>query len=386
MPFTTFADLLDHAHAYLGANPDRPATAGARRAVQTAYQTLPTRHPWKHLQTIGRIVTVAPYSTGTVEYDHTGGTYERQVTLTGGAWPAWAADGVLVINDVPYDVSARKSGTVLTLPATQNPGDDVAAGTSYTLYRDTYEMPTDYMSGDRMVLDTCGSYLLYKDGGDFAGLRRRNTGPAKPETFSVAWGQGEGASLSCRFWPAPDAVYPVDFQYKRRPRSLALDRIEAGTVSVTASSATVTGVGTAFTAAMIGSVIRVAYDGTTSPTGLDGASPYAEERVIESVTSRTSLGVSEAFAGTLSAVKYVISDPADIDPDATGPLLLREIERQCRLGSRLKAVDGEEAEYRRELDRARAADNRYTGPQAAGASGFYGRLPLRYHPAGTEFQ
>ena len=31
------------------------------------------------------------YLTGTVAYDHQGGTYDRLLTLTDGTWPAWAA-------------------------------------------------------------------------------------------------------------------------------------------------------------------------------------------------------------------------------------------------------------------------------------------------------
>src|SRR5512146_3144750 len=70
-----------------------------RRAVHDALAEVASAHDWTFLYKHGRVNLHAPYETGTVAYDLTGGTYERQVTLTDGTWPAWAEDAVIRIDE-----------------------------------------------------------------------------------------------------------------------------------------------------------------------------------------------------------------------------------------------------------------------------------------------
>lgn len=384
MPYLTFSDLIDHALSYLGGSTDRSGSDRARRCVVQAYTELPTRHPWLFYQAIGRITTVASYTTGSIAYDHTGGASERLVTLTDGTWPAWAASGVLVIADVPYEVDARVSDALLTLTSGTNPGADVAAGTSYTLYQDTYALPADFLVAYEATLDSVGYDLAYRPPSEWVRLRRSNAGPGKPRTWTFTGDGATAGGMAARLWPPPDAVYAMDFLYRRRARRLVYDRREDGTASVAAGT-TVTGANTSFTAGLVGSVIRVGADARAAVTGWDGDNPPAEERVVSEVASSTSLTVTEAFTRTLSGVRYVVSDPADVEQDVAGRYLLREVERQCRLLARMKANPGEDVEYQRALTEAREADSRYAGDRAAGAGG-YPRYRLRDHPRGTEFQ
>lgn len=53
-------------------------------------------------------------------------------------------------------------------------------------------------------------------------------------------------------WPIPQDVYTITFQRFYRDRNLLVDDYSTGTVSLTNGSTTVTGSGTAFTAAMVG--------------------------------------------------------------------------------------------------------------------------------------
>lgn len=80
------------------------------------------------------------YTTGTIEYDHTGNAAgSRVVLLTGGTWPLLAAtNGVIKIGSTWYAVSARLSDTVLQLGSGSNPGGDVGAGASYTFRGEPY--------------------------------------------------------------------------------------------------------------------------------------------------------------------------------------------------------------------------------------------------------
>jgi hypothetical protein len=82
------------------------------------------------------------YSTGTIAYDHTGGTFERMVTLTGGSFPTLlATNGAIQIAGTWYTIAAWVNGTTLQLNsgAGNNPGADVAGGTSYVANADPYQ-------------------------------------------------------------------------------------------------------------------------------------------------------------------------------------------------------------------------------------------------------
>src|SRR5574338_846908 len=105
--FVTYKDLVDYCLDYAGGDVTVENRRKARRAVQNAYRDMAKDHRWRYYLIIGRLATVEYYSTGTIAYDHTGGANERQVTLTSGTWPSWAANGILVIDNVTYEVDSR---------------------------------------------------------------------------------------------------------------------------------------------------------------------------------------------------------------------------------------------------------------------------------------
>ena len=158
----TWKDLIDHTVDWMGVNPEAEAIRSARRATLNAMRDLANEANWIYYYGRCRITTSAPYTTGTIEYDHTGGAYERVVTLSGGTWPSWASLGTLVINNTPYEVSARKSATEITLTSGSNPGEDVAAGSTYTLFRDTYTLPNLFKSVGTIVMLGYSTLLAYE--------------------------------------------------------------------------------------------------------------------------------------------------------------------------------------------------------------------------------
>jgi hypothetical protein len=141
----------------------------------------------------------------------------------------------------------------------------------------------------------------------------------------------------------------------------------AGTVTNTAASTTVTGTDTAFTEAMIGSVIRLSRNSNEEPTGSDGANPAAVERIITAVASATSLTVDEAIAAAnTTGVKYVISDPIDVEVPLMQRALYRCAENQMGKLLRLEDRTALDAEWVRALTLAREADSRTTQMRAVG--------------------
>lgn len=354
----TFDDILDHVLAYAGSDAGSAATTAHRRAIQGAYSILPTRHNWAYLYSVARVATNGSYNTGTIEYDFTGGAFERMITLTGGTWPAWAALGYIVIANIPYQIEARKSNTVVTLLSSTAPGADIAALTTYTLLQDRYALPADFIGGDEGVVNEIGSVLSYMHPREWAGQRRVNVGPGQPWAFTYLGSPSVRGTLNVAFFPPPDTTYQIDFLYKRAMRPLVYSQVSAGTVSATAAGTTVTGFGTAFTAGMVGSVIRFGVDNKVVPTGPWGGAPAMVERTITVFNSATSVEVDTAFGATLASVKYLISDPVDLDVNVMGEYFQRECEKQWRMIARSKPTPEEPGAYTLSLTQAREADNR----------------------------
>lgn len=372
----TYADLIDHALAYTGTDATTSATANYRRAVLNAYRVVATRHTWSYYWDIARINTAAAYTTGTVVYDLTGGLYERMLTLTDGTWPSWAAYGYVIINNIPYEVDERKSDTIITLTSQTAPAADIAS-TSYVIARDTYPLPTDYLESDETIINEIGTVMTYCHPRSWSSSRRLTTGPGRPVLFTVLKDPDATDRMAMRIWPPPDTTYSMDSLYRRKARQMVYDRVSDGLVS--SSTTTITGVDTRFLSAHVGSMIRFAADSTDLPTGLEGGNPYVAERRITAVASSTSLTIDSALDSEVSGVRYVITDPADIDTSVMQEYLLREIEHQSRLLTRTKPVATEDEMYRLAYTQALEADNRYSGRRAALRSQSR-RTSLKYYP------
>lgn len=366
----TYDDILDHILDYAGNDAAASATSRHRRAIQNAYQLIPTRHDWSYLRGIGRVTTVAAYDTGTIEYDYTGGASERMVTLTGGTWPTWVASGYLLIADVPYKVETRVSNSIVTLAEQSAPTADIAALTEYQALQDQYALPADFIAGDEAVVNEVGTMMQYVHPREWSSHRRVNSGPGQPVFYTYLGTTSPRGRISIAIWPPSDAAYLIDILYKRSMRPLVYAQVSDGFVAATADSTTITGSNTAFKAGMVGSIIRFGPDGGESvPTGPTGNEPAVVERTITAVASGTSLTVDEAMPDSITAAHYLISDPIDIEVVSMYEYFCREVEKQWRLISRSKAtaeeISVDNAAYNRAWLQAREADNRDQSRAAA---------------------
>lgn len=354
----TYKDATDHAiDVTAGAGTGADAKA-ARRAAHEALRDLANIRDWCVYLMPGRVTTVASYGTGTIAYTNS----SRVVTLTSGTWPSWAAYGVLVIGSVRYTVASRTSDSVIVLAADSNPGEDVAAGTEYTLYRDSYPVPADFKKIITPLYDcTSKRFLSHEDPLDAMQSSRWLNTTGEPWAFTIQGDSNYQGGTAFSFVAAPSSARNYDYLYRRNPRPLRFENEATGTISVAGTTA-VTGSGTAFTEAMVGSVIRISST-TDAPTGLYGSNPYAEERVVTGYTSAASLTVDTAWTQTLSGKKYVLSDPVDIDL----PVMLNAYTTgiAARLGH-LRSKDDRaplEAMYQEELRRAACADQKNGAPR-----------------------
>lgn len=367
---TTWDDVITHLVDWAGANPTQEAVRDAKRATMHALRDVSKAFNWSYYYSRGRLNLNAPYSTGTVEYDHTGGSYERVVTLSSGTWPSWAGDGMLLIDNVAYEVYSRKSDTEITLSANSNPGADVAAGESYTLYRDGYPLPSNFQSMGSIVIANNSRFLQLDHPNTFLDRQRIFHGVATPYSYAILGDPNYQNTMQVGFYPPPDAAYQLDFIFKRRPRPLSISSESAGKVSASSGGSTVTGSGTAFTSKMVGSVIRLG-DATDVPTAKWGSHPFQEERVVVSVASATSLTVDSAWDDNHALVKYRVSDPFDIDVQTMLSAVLRCSE--LNMGYARTRQDREilAAAYDRELILAREADSRSFREESVGGTGVF---------------
>lgn len=380
---TTYADLIDHLVDFAEADVSAEVERDARRSIQEAYRDLANRHPWTIYYGVGRIVTVAPQDTGSIAYDHTGGAYERLVTLTDNTWPAWAAQGHLVLTNVRYEIAERKSDTQVTLTAASNPGADLAAGTGYSLRRDTFPLPLDFVAADEFINVNQVLTMSYCHPRWWLHRQRLVVSPSFPTVYTFQGDPNYYGNLAVSFYPPPDAVYQLDYLYRRRPRPLDLVHYTTGKVAVMIDSATVVGTGASFQSRMQGSVFRISDSATKEPTGRAGSNPYTYERVITSVDSSMQLTLDSALPEAFSGVKYTVSDPADIEDGAMLNALLACCEYWFSRARNMKDRKEIEERWLRELSRAMETDSRSLARRQAGAWPGYGRR-LAHMPGGAD--
>jgi hypothetical protein len=380
----TFSDALDALVDYQAATPQPQAQRFARRALRAALDELAQAHHWTYFFQHGRITTSEPQDSSTITFDYSGGAYERLVTLASGSWPSWAADGVLRISNIDYEVSHRQSDTLLQLDVQSNPGEDVAAGTSYTLFRDGYVLPSDFWTMDRPLTSEIWPEIEFVHPTEWLTRRRIvSTSANYPHIYTFMGSPNYHGAKELLLYPYPDSAFTLDFIYSRRPRAIVFESESRGKVTNSASSTTVTGTDTSFTSAMIGSLIRLSTSGSEEPTGREGANPYSVERSIVAVASSTSLTVDQAITDAHTSVRYVISDPIDIDVPLMGRALSRCAESQLGKLRRLEDRTALDAEYTKALVLAKEADCPSMAPRAVG-DGPHFRTRLAHYPSAAD--
>jgi len=110
-------------------------------------------HEWSFLRPVASFTTTAPYTTGTVEI------VDGVATITGGSWPSWATQGTLTIEGGTYAV-ASVNGADLTLTDLTVDAD---AGTTFSLDRIAYDMPSDFAMVDGPLIYAVGQSILQRE-------------------------------------------------------------------------------------------------------------------------------------------------------------------------------------------------------------------------------
>ena len=345
-----------------------------RGAIRRAYRDIVSARDWSCLLSNGRIQLKAFQEDGTVGYDHTGGAYERQLTLVDDTWPTdiedWAVRVEMDESWVVCDVESRKSSTVVTLDTTMCPGQDIAAGASYVAYPRYYRLPTDYVSMGAPVEEALHTLGRYVSPQKMLELDRYHNTSGSIQYFTIAPVPDLYGQMGLFVQPYSDTARTLDFMYRRRPRELryvGTDLSESpGTLVVVSGSAAVVGTDTEFASDHVGSLLRIGSSTSRLPTGLDGLLPYVEQRTITAYTTTESVTLDTTVSTSKSGVKYSITDPIDLDPhvyDAMMALAKKQLAIEKRMKEWSTMADlADEAMFR-----AKCADNKVTTRRVAGA-------------------
>lgn len=359
----TYYDCVDRIlDAVVGGGGSHRNYRQARQAVDEAYQLLPLRRNWRYYHRTFTVNTVASQATGTIAYDFTGGASERLVTLSGATWPTDAAKYVLLVAGVRYEIDRYLSTTTLTLSERNCPQADIASGTSYTLARDTYELPDDFCKlGNLRDVQAPGRLLPRVQPADVLREQHLVRTAALPTMYSVFRTTKFASGLAVVFAPLPSTARQYEAMGLVNPRPLTvLDYSAIGTVATTADSTALVGTDTTFTASHVGAVIRLSSD-TKIPSSLvgdvdkDRYNPYVMQRVISQRTSTTALVLEQAADQSLAASGYRVSSRIDIEPGTMQVAFMRLAESLFGSQDR-KGREDREALAERYLAIAQAAD------------------------------
>lgn len=375
-PFVfTFADVLEHLNAFAG-----HAGRGAdqyllRECARAAYREVGMARDWTFFRRLHRVTLQEPQSTGTVVFDLTGGTYERQLTLTDATWPSWANDASVRLGepDIVCDIENVQTSTVVTLDANMCPVEDVAS-TTYTLWPRYYRLPNDFASMVAPMSETdwrIGEQVSHEF---IQQLNRNEDRQGSIEKYAFGAPPDLYGAMAFFIHPRADDTKSLDIPYVRRQRDIVYtghdSRDSGGTITVSAGSASVAGTSTTFAPGMINSVLRIGDSATYCPDGIGGKYPYAEQRAISVFTNATTLTLDANVAADGTDVHYRVTDPLDLDV-VLYDAYLRCCEKHLARMLNMKTYVAIEREYRAALLRAQEADCRGVQPVVAGVGRRY---------------
>lgn len=308
MYLVTAQDLQERLMLMVGGQADQESVSDIRSAIRQALRFVAAEHNWPYYHDYLHLTTNELYDTGEITY--TAST--RTVTLTSGTWPSWAAQGTLIIDLKHARVEAVASSTSLTVIADDAPVDDYTG--TYSMYQYRYTLNTDdniYKVG-RIQVDQA-NWIDYVPPSIFETDIRRQwlTTGGRPRWWTISRDSlNTGQNLLC-LWPYPTTELRLRMGYFRSPRDILTWDYQTGQVATTASSASITGTGTAFVSRHVGALLRTGSDRINVPTNLDGRYPPVNQSIIKSVTNDTTLTTVDNMTSSQSDVSLTISDLVD---------------------------------------------------------------------------
>lgn len=221
----TFLEMQDELLREIGLVNNTTARAQIKLYLNRAKRRAWHAKPWRERRAVGTLLTVAPYTTGTVTTDGT-----TTVTGSGTTWTS-AMIGrkfSLGLSQPWYTISDVPSGTELTLDRAVLE-DDVSGGT-YIVYQDVYDLASDCSKLHRkrlMLMDGSADYPVERM--DEAMFIREHNVPrsqSRPDTYRLyteSDADPGSAVARIQLWPVPSQVYAIHYEYLKTCTAMSND-------------------------------------------------------------------------------------------------------------------------------------------------------------------
>lgn len=313
----TFWDMTQRLLLRNGLGSSESDIARLKVAIDKAYRVLPTVHDWRFYKRRLTLTVDAAVTIDAVTYDHTGGSYERQLTITGSStWPTSAQFGEIILGDIVYQIERRISDTVVTLTDETNPGSDTTS-TSVVWFRSTYPFPvptkqiSEVWRGSQILrLRACPPL-------DYPRIRKMFRQPGTPMQYAVLPSRDRVGQMEFSMVPPPSVQEVYEVHVDVSPTPLRTYEVSGSDAVTTAGSNTVTSASASFSQNLVGTVFRLSPN-SSLPCGMHydtaGRSEFTFQAVVRKVTNATTLELSEAAPDTTSGRGYSLSDYLDINP------------------------------------------------------------------------
>ena len=275
-----------------------------RAAVCNGYREVMSAKDWLWHTKVGTFKTAQTVTTGTLTLS----SFNITAIASEAGWSVGRRIAGVGL-DANCRLVSRTSATVWVISHAAT-----STGAAVTLNVETrYTLPETVRDIDALLTRTTGVVNVFMSPTEFTQMDMVVIGNGDPTFYTIMRSEdaGESDRYQVRFLGVPTNGLEVTYSYRYTPKPLkylgAEPSCRTGTVST--SNTVVTGATTTFPADSAGSLIRFGTT-TNAPDPIGGMFPYVSQQVISTRSSDTVLGLV-ATPGTLSAVKFVITDALD---------------------------------------------------------------------------
>jgi len=304
----TAQDVVDYLlTATGGGGQDGEARAVRQAVIAGAREVLQARDWLWHTKT-GWFLTNAVTATAQVTKD------SNQITVNSAA--SMVPGRILYFDALCFGNRVVRVTSVSGLTVTVDYTADATVSNALVRVQTYYDLPDNLKDIDALVTDTVGTLHCYITPQEWQRLEVNTKGAGEPFYYTIMRSDTNPDRYQIRFVGVPTNNTLVHYTYRYIPQPLRLLGYEAtcrqGTVTIAANSTTVTGTGTAFPEACVGSLIRFG-TATTEAEPLGALTPFVAQRNITARASTTSLTIDTAMTAA-TTVKYAITDILDCSP------------------------------------------------------------------------
>ena len=217
-----FGQLQDDMATVIGSGrrPDDDIRTSFKSWINDAFRTIAYAFKWDEMRSEARIVTVAPYVTGTATFTNGSAT----VTGSGTTWTAAMVGRKMARGQgLPYyRVSAYVSATQLTLADAY--AEDTAAGSAYTIFQDEYDVSATTHSIESAIIfrDVLLGNLRWMTQEEMDKSDYIASSTSLPTAICICSSTTVG-TIRVRMLPCPDMVYRASIRGQRKWVDLAAD-------------------------------------------------------------------------------------------------------------------------------------------------------------------